>query len=401
MRTVAPLQYLPQLDGVRAFAVVAVLLSHAQVPFTSGGGVGVDIFFVLSGFLITSLLLEEFADSGTISLRRFYIRRARRLLPALIVVAAVSAVAFLVVRPYKTPDTMAGIGASLVYASSWLRAFHVSDLGWFGHSWSLSVEEHFYIFWPLAVLLLCRKRPDRVGIWIGGAFVIAVLYHLAFVLAGASPERLINSPDLRAEQLLAGCGLAALVRSGFGAGRDGAWRRAGLVLTTVSVLDLARVVAFPNAFGGAWYRNASTVIALESAIIIGYLVRHAGSRLSAALSHSIPVWIGRRSYGIYLWHLPLLGLLSLRGQPESARVAGRVLAIALTFVAAWASFKWVESRIYRRRVEAEPSRLVRSRRSFPQPPGVETSTVAGSGAVTGTRAGRYDDTAGRTSGRRS
>jgi peptidoglycan/LPS O-acetylase OafA/YrhL len=310
-------------DGERRRAVVA---AHLELPFAKGGGVGVDIFFVLSGFLITSLLLEEFAESGTISLRRFYIRRARRLLPALILVSAISTVAFLVVRPYKTPATIAGIGATLVYVSSWLRAFHVSDLGWFGHSWSLSVEEHFYVVWPLAVLLICRKRPDRVGTWVGGALVLAVLYHLAFVLAGASPERLINSPDLRAEQLLAGCALAALVRSRVGARRSGTSQTVALAFTTLAVLDLARVIAFPNAFGPAWYRNASTIIALESAIIIGYLVQHPASRLSTALSHPIPVWIGRRSYAIYLWHLPLLGLLSLRGQPESLRVAGRVLA---------------------------------------------------------------------------
>jgi peptidoglycan/LPS O-acetylase OafA/YrhL len=116
-------RYLPQLDGIRALAVGAVVAQHAELSVARGGGVGVDVFFVLSGYLITTLLLQEFDRHGTISMRNFYARRARRLLPALFAVAAISLVAFSIVRPYLTHDTLVGILASVLYVSCWFRAF--------------------------------------------------------------------------------------------------------------------------------------------------------------------------------------------------------------------------------------------------------------------------------------
>lgn len=350
MRGARDFHYLPQLDGVRALAVVAVIATHAGLPWADGGGIGVDVFFVLSGYLITTLLFQEFDATGTISMRNFYIRRLRRLVPALLAVAAISWVAFLLVRPPDTEDTLLGILVSVLYVSSWFRALGISDLGWFGHTWSLSVEEHFYLLWPPLALMLLRYRLSSIRRWILLLLVMAVAYQVAVAVSGAPGAR-INGVDMRAGQLLTGCALAVLLMDGV---RERWLRWQGLwrVLLVVSVADLARTVVAPYAFGVGFLQNAAlTVVGLESAIIVGYLVVHGNGPFSRLLAHPALVWTGRRSYAIYMWHVPLLGLLSLKSQAMPVRVVGRVAAIVLTFVAAWASFKWVESPFYRRRVE--------------------------------------------------
>jgi peptidoglycan/LPS O-acetylase OafA/YrhL len=308
---------------------------------------------VLSGYLITTLLVEEWSLTGTISLANFYKRRARRLLPALVAVSAFSLVAFSLVRPYETDATLLGIGASLLYVSCWLRAYGVSLLGWFGHSWSLGVEEHFYLLWPPALLLICRKRSSHLKQWVLVVFAVSVAYFLVSVMLGASVHRQNNAPDLRAQQLMAGCALAVVLWDQ--SRRPRWWERCWPALVALSIVDLVRTVAFPQGFGAAWFNYRSTIIAIESAVIIGYLATHAGSRLTRLLSARSLVWTGRRSYAVYLWHLPMFGLFDLKGEPQAYRVAGRIAAVALTFVAAWASFKWVERPFYRRRVEERRS----------------------------------------------
>ena len=353
-RTAGHFRYLPQLDGIRALAVLAVMARHAELPWVRGGGIGVDVFFVLSGYLITTLLLREYDAEGTISLKRFYIRRARRLFPALLAVAAISFVLFLVVQPELTPDTLVGIGASIFYVSAWFRALGWSDLGWFGHTWSLSVEEHFYLVWPLVVLWICRRHRAHLQHWILGLFLVFLAYRTACGVLDVSAARLEDSPDMRAAELIAG-GALAVVLLRLDIERARRWDRWWLVLVALSAADLARTVVAPFGFGNSWYRIAGPgTIALETAAILGYLIVHERSRLTALLSKPALVWVGRRSYAIYLWHLPLFGLLSLKGHPTTERAASRGLAIILTFVAAWASFKWVESPFYRRRVEEKP-----------------------------------------------
>lgn len=349
------LHYLPQLDGVRALAVAAVVAAHAELPFARGGGVGVDVFFVVSGYLITTLLLREFQATGTISMRSFYARRARRLLPALWAVAAFSFVAFSIVRPFKTQETLLGIITSVLYVSWWFRALGVSELGWFGHTWSLSVEEFFYVLWPPLLLLILRRGVANLRRWIIAILVVAAVYRVLSAVNGIAGAR-TNGLDMRAGQLLAGCAVAVLL-SGNRAGRSGRWDRLWVAMVVISVADLTRMVVFPYAFGLGFAKNASIeVVAVESAVIVGYLVLHGASRLSRVLSHPALVWTGRRSYAIYLWHLPLFGLLSLKAQPMPIRMAGRAAAFGLTLVAAWASFRWVESPFYRRRVEEEPAK---------------------------------------------
>jgi len=147
---------MPSSTGCRGVAVLAVVAAHTGAPVFTGGALAIDVFFVLSGFLITTLLVEEYDRSQEISLRQFYLRRSLRIFPALIAVLVFVTAAFAIFRPFKAGETLAGVPASLFHVSSWLRAFDVTQLGWLGHTWSLSVEEHYYIVWPLLVLVMCK-----------------------------------------------------------------------------------------------------------------------------------------------------------------------------------------------------------------------------------------------------
>ena len=236
----APFGYHPALDGIRAIAIVSVMLfhyvfrNHLIMPH---GLLGVDAFFVLSGFLITALLLREHGRTERISLRNFYVRRALRLLPLLaciIVVAIVINVAF----PYGYPGRPAGPGivAAAFYYANWYTLWHPDTLGILGVTWSLSIEEQFYLLWPvlLMTLLLFKPRRGTVVIATFTAFVVAVVYRTTFfyrhqappsfvdfyfratgrghlqVQQDPGPTRVYFGSDTRAHQLLLGCFLAAL-----------------------------------------------------------------------------------------------------------------------------------------------------------------------------------------------
>ncbi len=212
----ARLRYLPGLDGLRALAVLAVLVYHADVAWLPGGFLGVDVFFVISGYLITSLLLAERSATGRIKLRRFWARRARRLLPALFALLAVVAVVVLAWVPDQQARLGGDVGAAFTYSTNWYLIFHQESyfvaLGrpsLLRHLWSLAVEEQFYLAWPLifaAGLALYGKRWFPKVILVG-ALVSAVLMALLFI-PGTDPSRVYFGTDTRAAGLLVGSLLA-------------------------------------------------------------------------------------------------------------------------------------------------------------------------------------------------
>ena len=337
---------MPQLDGVRALAVLSVVASHAQVRQLAGGGIGVDIFFVLSGFLITSLLIREKQASGTISFSAFYKRRAARLLPALVIVSLVSAPLFAIVRPYKTDAILIGVGTALLYISSWIRALGISSLGWFGHTWSLSVEEVFYALWPILFSRIVRLGSQRrVRAVVVLVFVIAVTYRLSLTGFGVSGNWQYNAPDARAEQLLAGCVVGVILPYFKPPSRwvINAWR----LLVSVSCVFLLIEVIRPNEPINI-YQGGSTVIAASASLVIAFLVSYPSCVLATCLKWRLFVWVGQRSYGIYLWHLPLLGLFDLRGWPLRDRVLGCAVALMLTPLIAALSYRYIELPFLRR-----------------------------------------------------
>jgi peptidoglycan/LPS O-acetylase OafA/YrhL len=333
--------------------VLAVVASHTGANVFRGGAVGVDVFFVLSGFLITTLLVAEFDQYGRISIRNFYVRRLLRLFPALVAVLVFVSVTFPIFRPYLTGETMVGVPASLFYVSSWLRAFDISQLGWLGHTWSLSVEEHFYLLWPMLLILICRRSRERLVCWVGLAFAAAATYRAVAEAAGASGNRLYNSPDMRAEQLLCGC-LLAVILVGRTSDQFQPWlRRAFAILFAGSCVLLSALMAIPNRyvaprlFSGSpstYFQNGiSTLIAVLSAVIIGHLFLWPASWVGRALSTRPLVWVGRRSYGIYLWDTVLLGLFYLKGEPNAIRWSVRFVMIFVCIGVAGLSYRFIET----------------------------------------------------------
>jgi peptidoglycan/LPS O-acetylase OafA/YrhL len=297
------LGYRPELDGLRALAAGSVVLAHAHL--FERFGVGVDVFFALSGYLITRILLDEWRQRGTVDLLRFWKRRACRLVPALVVVVAVcSAVG------------MAGNMAvpSLLYFSNWQRAAG-EGFGPLGHTWSLSIEEQFYLLWPVVLVVLLRfggtRRALRVAL--GLAVAVIVLRELA---AGRLPEaRIYNGSDFRADGLLLGCALALW------GGSVRAWWTVGAWVLVVA---------------GVGPHHATVAVATCCLIA-------APGVAAGPLSNGVLRWFGQRAYGIYLWHYPLCRLL-LDNDQSLWRVA---VMVALTVALAVVSYRWVEQPILR------------------------------------------------------
>ncbi len=326
----------PALDGLRGAAVLCVLGFHARVPFLRWGYLGVDVFFVLSGFLITSVLLREWAATGDIRLRSFYARRALRLLPALLALLALS------LLPAGGPDLGRRVRSAAVvlfYGSNWARAFDRDVLlPEFEHTWSLSIEEQFYVLWPVALALALRKGwPARriAGLLASGALVAAA-GRAAMWSAGFGPERLYNGLDTRADGLLAGCLLGVALASGLRPG-----------VRNPSVAPALAVAALPFAwatFGSRWddafmFVAGYAGVAIASAASIAALVVERPRWLHRLLSSPPLVRVGRISYGLYLWHYPLFLWVDRLGLP---RVPGALAKAAGVLAVASLSYRWIE-----------------------------------------------------------
>lgn len=336
------LGYQPALDGVRAISILGVIVGHMFFTLRSGG-LGVDVFFVLSGFLITTLLLQEHRATGRISLRAFWWRRAARLLPALLVMCPIVLAAIVVTRPHDWRASLLGIGAALLYASSWIRAFGLSDLAWMGHTWSLSVEEWFYLAWPLFVIVALR-RGSRWLRWIAVAAAVAVAYRL--VCENLLPhDYLYNAPDQRACQLLVGCAAGAwLVADGERARmrpRILVW--IGVAGALVVAASMSGLVNATTTYGFAFRRSESTILAVAVAAVLVAVVTVPTSLLPRVLAWKPLVAVGRRSYSLYLWHFPIFGLVLPPGAASFVRLsAARLLSLVLTAGAAALSYRYVE-----------------------------------------------------------
>ena len=337
------LPYLPALDGLRAFAVIAVLLYHASLPWIPGGFLGVEVFFVISGYLITSLLLAEWARSGRIDLREFWLRRARRLLPAV-------AVLFL---PGEIAGLRGDVLSSAAYVNNWYQVFsHKSYFEAVGrpsllrHLWSLAVEEQFYVLWPMLFCVLLRVLRPRAALLavLAGAAASAVTMALLYD-PDVDPSRPYYGTDARAAGLLIGAALAFVWRPGRAPRPTRRWTpdAAGLLAFTA----LAACHLLMNEYQPFLYRGGFALVATATAALVAVSV-HPHARLVPRLLSLAPLrWIGMRSYGIYLWHFPVFMLtrpqldLPFDGAPL---LAGRV---ALTFALAALSYRFVEAPIRR------------------------------------------------------
>jgi peptidoglycan/LPS O-acetylase OafA/YrhL len=308
---VQPLRHEPALDGVRAIAVLLVLGINSLIPFVKGGYIGVDIFFVLSGFLITALLTSEWAASGAISLPRFYARRALRLLPALAFLLLVMC-GYAVLRQSATEAHITyreSVWVLFYYANWMLTRLH--EVGSLDHAWSLSVEEQFYIAWPLLLLLMLRSslsRRQMLGI-LATAAAAAALWRGWLWHEGTNYLRLYYGTDTRADALLVGC-IAGLIFSWDLLPHTPAAAVSLRRLALVALGGLSIVSVSTPVDSSLVYRGGFTLIALAAGTLL--LAITAGRNSLGGWLQARPLtWIGRISYSLYLWHYPVFHVLRI------------------------------------------------------------------------------------------
>ncbi|MCB1298519.1 MAG: acetyltransferase [Microthrixaceae bacterium] len=349
------------LDGLRALAVILVMVFHLFPPAFAGGFIGVDVFFVISGFLITSLLLRERAATGRISLRGFWQRRARRLLPAVVVMIAVAATAAWLIGG----DVLVGIGrqmlGALTFTYNWVSIgagssyFSADTPELFRNLWSLGIEEQFYLLWPLLFLLLMLVRARWVRI---AAVVLAALASAAWMASiigeHGDPTRAYFGTDSHAFGLLGGVALA-FVWQGV-ATAPPAWMLRPAVRVTVTAtgaLAIAALLALGQVPASTTTATFPGALAAASALSLVMIVAGIwpGAPFGRVLDAPPLRFIGERSYGLYLWHWPLVVLLTvwITGLSPDVHVPiwVGVLTLVLTFAAAELSYRLIETPIRR------------------------------------------------------
>ena len=369
---------LPALDGLRAFAVLAVMGFHLNFGFLSGGYLGVDLFFVLSGFLITTLLLEERSSEGRISLRRFWERRAGRLLPALVLVI-VAVLGFQALKPSTTLSLSRLNGdalAALLYIANWHAIYFDRLVSPLKHTWSLGVEEQFYLLWPLALILVARARRWRVvGLWVCGVGAVASAIEMALLFRpGLGQVRAYGGTDTEAFNLLLGAAVGFLV-----AGRPQPAPRRRRLLHVAGLASVVVVCAFV-ATAGAWgfpkagmYHGGFQVFAVVAALLVADARLLDQGVVGKVLSFRPVRWIGTISYGLYLWHGAIFFSIRL-AWPHVSTPAYDVVCVALTFSVATLSYYTLERPI--RRWVAERANRYRADRILSYRPALEGVGVA-------------------------
>ena len=350
----------PGLDGLRGLAVIAVIAFHEQLSAFPGGFLGVNVFFVLSGYLITDLLTAHWNQYGRLDLRGFWARRARRLLPALAVLLVVVTAATAVIEPAQLAALRSALLAAVTYSSNWWQALaHQSYFARFGpppplqHLWSLAIEEQFYLVWPLFLIVIlktCRSRHLRAGLAWSGAALSALAMALVYV-PGGDPSRVYYGTDTHASALFIGSALALswpLRRLG----PLGGLEAPGSDRTRIpDALGLAGIAVLAWAMGH--FAGTDRVLypagLLVAALAAGGVVLAAASPglVSWALGRSVLRWIGVRSYGIYLWHWPVIALATAAFPQQRPADWIWLPEAAISVGLAAASWRWVEEPIIR------------------------------------------------------
>jgi len=374
-----PLPHLPAIDGLRAVAVMAVVLYHANVAWMPGGFLGVDVFFVISGFLITSLLLTELSSSGTINRKAFWLRRFRRLLPALAALLVVVALVGLVADQRDLVRFRGDLAAACTYVTNWYLALtkrsYFESIGRPSpllHLWSLAVEEQFYLLWPLAFPMIIRAATGRgftrartALALLGGAAVSSALMAVLFS-PNHDPSRVYFGTDTHAAPILVGAALAIWwlpVVRGVRAVRGWLWQIVG----ALSMCGLLAVMALTHDSDGsgldthhrdAWlYRGGFLAVAVLVAFLIASVTRPTPGRLGMLLSVPAMRWLGERSYAIYLWHWPVVVFTRPDADIDMHGYVLLAVRLVLTMALAEASFRFVERPIRRNALTAVFARL--------------------------------------------
>lgn len=380
-------RYIPALDGLRTLAVVAVVLYHLNLTWAQGGLLGVTIFFVLSGYLITRLLLNEIAKTGRIDLKSFWIRRIRRLFPAVVTVVVVTCALCTVFNHVMLTKMRPDILPSLLFFNNWWQI--MQDVSYFNalgdpspltHFWSLAIEEQFYLIWPpllLAMVSVHMSKPNTRRMVLGLAAVSAVAMMVLYNPA-TDPSRVYYGTDTRVFSLLLGAWMAfipdrdlapaRLVRHlGLdrlaGAGKhdksksDTAeaattkpselarfWSSPASIdlMGVVGLVGLAAMVALTNGYTAFQYRGGTLLCSILTLMVIAACVQPQGM-VARALAAEPLVWIGKRSYSIYLWHYPLLLLMNPVANINDTPWWHYILQVLLVVAVAECSYRFIET----------------------------------------------------------
>ncbi len=389
--------YLPGLDGMRALAVIAVMVYHANSDWLPGGFLGVEVFFVISGYLITLLLISERERTYRISLRKFWARRARRLLPALFVMMTIVVVWTAVFKTNALGQFRGDVIAGLLYVSNYYQIWvgqgytAAGDFAPLRHLWSLAVEEQFYLFWPVVMLVLLGRAGTRrvadVSRWLFIAalaitVIVALLFYAgptgdpsvtpdAYWWIGDRPIGKIDTLYLGTISRLPGIMLGsafAMVWRPLAIVR-GPMRSKGRLFDVLAVLALVFLgwmcwntyLATPAGADPFLFRGGLFLTSIATLVVIA-AITHRGSSVNRRLGGSLLVWIGLRSYGLYLYHWPIYQMIrGIAGNKLTLREF--VLATIITVVVAEASFRFIETpirtgraRTWRRRVRSGSAR---------------------------------------------
>ncbi|GAA5024804.1 hypothetical protein GCM10023258_17160 [Terrabacter aeriphilus] len=345
------------LDGLRALAIAGVLVYHLNASWLPGGFLGVDVFFVVSGFLITTLLVREHQRTGRVALSQFWVRRARRLLPAL-VLCVVSSV---LIARLVSEDLLVSIGRQMVgaltFSTNWLEItagssyFDQTAPQLFMNFWSLAVEEQFYLLWPLATLaLLAVSSRVRVGVAVAVGLASSLLMALVFS-PGLDATRVYYGTDTHLMGLMAGAALAFAWTHPTLALRvaPSRWGRWGAYAVPLSGVVLLALMVGLDEQSSLTFRGGIVLASVASAVLVMGLVEHrpdGPTALQRVLRHPAATWVGQRSYSIYLWHWPVILLVALDNPSApgtTSHLLTRLWCVLVTLALADLTFRFVET----------------------------------------------------------